>query len=72
MNALGRRQVSLLKTIIDKGEGQWPENYRIFSGQRVILDKLCERGLVAWKEEHPAGYVITETGRQALTLRGLL
>lgn len=72
MKALGRRQISLLKLMLDKGEGQWPKDYRVFSGQRVILDKLCERGLVAWKEEHPSGYVITETGRQALALRGLL
>ena len=72
MKALGRRQISLLKLMLDKGDGKWPKDFRIYSGNRVILDKLVDRGLLDWSLEVPGGYYITEKGRQALEMRGLI
>lgn len=72
MKALGRRQISLMKTMLDKGDGKWPKDFRLYSGNRVILDKLVDRGLLDWSLETPGGYSINEKGREALTLRGLL
>ena len=72
MKALGRRQISLLKLMIERGDGKWPKDYRVFSDERARLDRMVDRGLVGWSLEIPGGYYITETGRQALTLRGLL
>ena len=72
MKALGRRQISLMRTMLEKGDGNWPRDFRIYSGNRVILDKLVDRGLLDWSLEVPGGYSINERGRQALQMRGLI